>query len=156
LLYRIILYRKSFIEVNQNKDLFGGKTCSKNAIMKLYSLLREKKKTMHRKWNNNKMGSNISPDGYPIFEIDESEIIGNNQVIYWMFGIIDRVSKDCRVFCVLNDRTANNLMKIVKDNFATNENPDMDLDEEYLENTHIFSDCFFFISRPHLGIMDIY
>ena len=97
---------------------------------------------MHKLWNNNKMGSNISPDGYPVFEIDESEIIGNNQVIYWMFGIIDRVTKDSRVFGVLNDRTANNLMKILKDNVATNENQNMDLYEEYLENTCIFSDCF--------------
>ena len=44
---------------------------------------------------------------------------------------------------MLNDRTANNLMKIVKENGATNENQDMDLDEEFLENTRIFSNCFF-------------
>ena len=59
-----------------------------------------------------------------------------------MFGIIDRISKESRVFCVLNDRTSNNLMKIIKDNIVTNENHDMDLDEEHLENTRIYSDCF--------------
>ena len=59
-----------------------------------------------------------------------------------MFGIIDRVNKDSRVFCVLNDRTANNLMKILTNKEATNEYHNMDLDEEYLENTHIFSDSF--------------
>ena len=45
-----------------------------------------------------------------------------------------------RVFCVLNDRTANNLINILKENVATNENQDMDLDEEFLENTRVFSD----------------
>ena len=151
IIYFLILYcfiekyslDKSIIEVNDNKNLFGGKTCSKGSIGKLYSLLREKiKNTMHNLWGNNKMGNNISSEGYPVFEIDESEIIGNNEIIYWMFGIIDRISKESRVFCVLNDRTANNLMKIIKENVATNENQNMDLDEEYLENTRIFSDCF--------------
>ena len=105
--------------------------------------MREKiKNKMHNIWNKELMDSNISDKGYPFFEIDESEIIGNNQVIYWMFGMIDRISKDCRVFCVLNDRTYDNLMKIIKDNIGTNENEDMDLDEESLENTRIYSDCF--------------
>ena len=49
-----------------------------------------------------------------------------------MFGIIDRTSKESRVFCVLNNRTSNNLMKIIKENVANNENQDMDLDEEFL------------------------
>ena len=59
-----------------------------------------------------------------------------------MFGIIDRITKECRVFCVLNDRTSNNLMKIIKNNIATNDNQHMNLYEEYLENTRIYSDCF--------------
>ena len=59
-----------------------------------------------------------------------------------MFGLIDWVSKECRVFCILNDRTSFNLMKLIKENISTNENQDMDLDEEYLENTRIYSDCF--------------
>jgi len=73
-----------------------------------------------------------------------------------MFGIIDRITKDCRVFCFLDDRNLNNLMKIVKDNVATNDNTDMDLDEEYLENTLIFQIALIIISREHLGIIDIY
>ena len=132
---------KSYIEVNDNKNLFGNVTCTKNSISKLYSLVREKIKTnMHNLWDKNPMGENLSEDGYPVFEIDESEIIGNNEVIYWMFGIIDRISKESRVFCVLNNRTANNLMPIIKDNIITNDN--VDLDEEFLENTRIYSDCF--------------
>ena len=134
---------KSFIEVNDNKNLFWDKACNKNTITKLYSFLREKIKTnMHKLWNNNIMGHNLTEHRYPLFEIDESEIIGNNEKIYWMFGIIDRISKESRVFCVLNNRTANNLMKIIKENVTTNENLDMDLDEEYIENARIYSDCF--------------
>jgi hypothetical protein len=59
-----------------------------------------------------------------------------------MFGIIDRVTKESRVYCILNDRTANNLMKIIQKNIATNQNEDMDMDEEYVTNTRIYSDCF--------------
>ena len=84
----------------------------------------------------------MTESGYPIFEIDESEIIGNSEVIYWMIGIIDRISKESRVFCVLNNRSSDNLLKLIKDNIATLENQNMDLEEEYLENARIYSDCF--------------
>ena len=88
------------------------------------------------------MGNNLTESGFPIFEIDESEIIGNSEVIYWMFGIIDRISKESRVFCVLNNRSSDNLLKLIKDNIATHENQNMDLEEEYLENARIYYDCF--------------
>ena len=87
------------------------------------------------------MGNNLTESGFPIFEIDESEIIGNSEVIYWMFGIIDRISKESRVFCVLNNRSSDNLLKLIKDNIAT-QNQNMNLDEEYLENARINSDFF--------------
>ena len=134
---------KAFIEINDNKILFWGKTCSMKGITKVYSLIRTKIRTkMHKIWNNDLMGNNLSENGYPVFEIDESEIIGNSEIIYWMFGIIDRLTKESRVYCILNDRTANNLMKIIQNNIATNENEDMDMDEEYVTNTRIYSDCF--------------
>ena len=59
-----------------------------------------------------------------------------------MFGIIDRISKESRVFCVLNNRSSDILLKLIKDNIATHENQNMNLDEEYLENARIYSDCF--------------
>ena len=34
--------------------------------------------------------------------------------------------------CVIDDRNSINLLKIIEDNFFTNENIDMNLDEEYL------------------------
>ena len=41
----------------------------------------------------------------------------------------------------------NNLINIIQNNIATNENEDMDMDmdEEYVTNTRIYSDCFCFI-----------
>ncbi len=39
-------------------------------------------------------------------------------------------------------RSSDNLLKLIKDNIATHENQNMDLEEEYLENARIYSDCF--------------
>ena len=66
---------------------------------------------MHKIWNNKIMEDNFTKNGYPILEVDESEIIGNNEVIYWMFGIIDRITKESRIFCILNEKTSNKLKK---------------------------------------------
>ena len=38
-----------------------------------------------------------------------------------MFGIIDRGTKEARVFCVLNDRTKEILLPLVKNNIITDE-----------------------------------
>ena len=40
---------------------------------------------MHNLWRNKKMGNNILPESYPVYEIDDSVIFGNNETIYWMF-----------------------------------------------------------------------
>ena len=65
---------KSYIEIKDNQKLFGDKNCTKNSISKLYSLLRERiKNSMHKIWKNNLMGNNPSENGYPAFEIGESE-----------------------------------------------------------------------------------
>ena len=80
------------------------------------------------------MGENTSEYGYPVFDIDESEIDRDSEIIYWMFGIIDRLTKESRVYCILNDRTAKNLMKIVQNNIGTNENEDINLDKGYVVN----------------------
>ena len=45
--------------------------------------------------------------------------------------------KESRVYYILNDRTTNNLIKIIQNNIATNENEDMDMEEKYVANTRI-------------------
>ena len=57
---------------------------------------------MHKVWSNNPLGSEPAENGVPRIEIDESEIIGNQNNKIWMFGLIDRVDKEARVFCVMN------------------------------------------------------
>lgn len=47
-----------------------------------------------------------------VVEIDESKIIGNKQKILWMFGIIERVTKEARVFTLMTNRIAHNLLNI--------------------------------------------
>ena len=75
---------------------------------------------MHENWKNNILGYDISEGGVPRLEIDESKIIGNQNKVYWMFGIIDRSTKDCRVFCVLDNRSRETLIPLVIKNVFTN------------------------------------
>ena len=64
-----------------------------------------------------------------------------------MFGIIDRSNKNCRVFCVMDNRSRESLLPIIKNNVATV----MDIKEiryesqedihKYCMSTRIYSDC---------------
>lgn len=49
-------------------------------------------------------------------KIDESEIIGNWNIIYWMFGLIDIETKEASVFWILNNRTSANLLHVENNN----------------------------------------
>ena len=52
-------------------------------ITKVYSLIRTKIRTkMHKIWNKDLMRNNLFENGYPTFKKDESEIIGNSEIIY--------------------------------------------------------------------------
>ena len=64
------------------------------------------------------LGMEPSTNGVPRVEIDESEIIGNQNKILWMFGMIDRADKEARVFCIMNNRTKENLLPIIKENIS--------------------------------------
>ena len=72
-------------------------------------------------------------------EIDESKIIGNKDHIYWMLGAIDRFTREARIFCVLEDRTKQSLLPIIRAND--------DEGEEFNDiiettKTRIYSDCY--------------
>ena len=87
----------------------------------------------------------LDDNGYISCEIDESEIIGNQNVIYWKFGIIERSTKEARVFCVLNNRTKENLLPLIKSNIVTDENYNNDneeISEEDNVQTRVYSDSF--------------
>ena len=80
--------------------------------------------------------------GYGSVEIDESEIIGNINEIYWMFGIIEGSTKDDRVYCALNNRTKDRILFIIKNYAITNENEEEKFSKEESINTLAYSDYF--------------
>ena len=137
---------KAFTETNKVKDFLGNNTVTINGISKIYTLLREKlRKELHRKWENDPLGVVIGPRGYACVEIDESEMIGNNQKIFWIFGIIDRLTKEARLFSVLNNRTKECLLPLVCNNVAANGEDNLNINienEQYLVNTRVYSDMF--------------
>lgn len=93
--------------------------------------------------NNNFIGINLSTNGVPRIEIDESKIVGNGNNIIWMFDIIDCSDKDTRIFYVMNDRTAANLLPIIEKNVYTiNDDNDEDNNIIYSLKTRIYSDFF--------------
>ena len=118
---------------------------TKQSIINFFAHLRNILKTkMHIKWSKTLLGEDsiLDNNGYISCEIDESEIIGNSNVIYWMFGIVERSTKEARIFCVLNNRTKENLLPLIKNNVITAENEDEDLSENESVKTRIYSDCF--------------
>lgn len=48
---------------------------------------------MHKYWRDNILGLSIGVSGYSLIGIDESELVGNENVIYWMIGLIERSTK---------------------------------------------------------------
>ena len=76
-------------------------------------------------------------DGKPRVEIDETELIGNSEKILWLFGIIDRGTKDARIFSVMDNCSKENLLPIVGKNVHTVNNS---IDGIYFRR--VYSDCF--------------
>ena len=70
-------------------------------------------------------------------KIDESSILGNETTVLWMFGIIDRVNKNARVWCGMNDRLKEKILIYVKNNIFT---PEIENNREFV--TRIYSDGF--------------
>ena len=79
-------YIKS-IEFSKQIDSVGT---SKQTIYNIYAILREKLRLAnHKKWTNHLLGEVVGEGGYAFIEIDESEILGNGHIQYWMLGLID-------------------------------------------------------------------
>ena len=135
IIFHCLIERKSIeqtiIDTNEFSKQIGLESTTKQTICNVFSLVREKiRLVMHNIWRSDLLGIEIGDEGYPSIEIDESLMISNGNIQYWMFGLIDRQTKNARVYCVLSDRTKNNLIPIVKNNVSTNVFDDED-DENF-------------------------
>ena len=59
-----------------------------------------------------------------------------------MLWLIDRITKEARIFCVLENRNRANLLSLVKENVNTNDNDEEEVSEAEITKTRIYSDCF--------------
>ena len=73
-------------------------------------------------------------NGFSTIEIDESSILMDSNMIYWMFGLIQRNTKEACIYYVLNDRTKSNLLSIVQNNVETDDSNYNLSEEESLQN----------------------
>ena len=119
-------------------NLMKMQKVSKKLITTIYPKLQKKiKDYYHGIWSNSMVGCEPDDSGKSRIELDKSKIIGNTNIVIWMFGLIDRVDKEARVYCVMNDRTRDTLLNSVKNNvYTTGPNTDEDF------KTGIYSDCF--------------
>ena len=146
---------KAYIEYEKFKEIIPSGDVSLKNIQKLYRLIRNKIMiSMHKSWENNPLGKEPTIDGVFRIEIDESKIVGNQNKVFWMFGIIDRFDKDCRVFCVKDNRTKETLLPLLRDNVYTvddikinNYNSKKEI-HELCFSTRIYSDCFSSYQKP--------
>lgn len=84
------------------------------------------------------LGIEPCDEGVPKVWIFESEVIGNSEKILWMLGIVDRSTKEARIFSVYDDRKKENLLPIKSNNVSTIYHNDGDIDLR----TRVYSDCF--------------
>lgn len=140
---------KCFIEnMSTNKSLTNSEELCKKlhipntthkSIIKLFRLLRNRIKiSFHLQWNRTKLALDPAENGHPSVEIDETALIGNSNSVIWAFGIIDRATKQTRVFCFMNDRRKETLNPIIKKHVNTI--PPINGNNEF--QTRIYSDCF--------------
>ena len=85
------------------------------SISKFYLIIRIDLKKMYKFWNKSCFGVEINISlGYASVEIDKSKIISSKKEFYWMFGLVDPQTKEARIRFVLNNRTKQKLLHIVK------------------------------------------
>ena len=130
---------KSFINNSEFCSKLGLPKTTYNTIVKFFRILREKiRLKYHKNWNETPLGTEPDDTGVSRIEIDESSIIGNEQKVIWMFGLIDRVDKKAKVFCVMTDRRKEKLLPLVKNHVYT---PGIEMGNAEFA-TRIYSDCF--------------
>ena len=90
---------KSVYECNKfSKSIGNNYSISEETVRKFFCELRNKIKfRLHYNWKKSFLGQEIGNLGFTSIEIDESAIIRNNHHIYWMFGLIDHITKEARI-----------------------------------------------------------
>ena len=136
---------KAFIEFNEFKKHINVPDVSQKNINKLYAALRNKiKRKTHEIWRKEPLCYHNDGEIARV-EIDESKLLGNQNQVYWMFGIIERSTKNCRVFTVLDNRSREVLLPLVINNVYTNNDlAEYNSREEinlYSLSTRVYSDC---------------
>ena len=97
--FKNIGINKSFINKSEFYSKLGLPKTIYNTIIKFYRILRDKiRLKYHKIWNETSLGTELDDDGLSGIEIDESTVIGNEQKVIWMFGLINRVDKKAKVF----------------------------------------------------------
>ena len=91
----------------------------KSIIKNLYIFRNIIKKYYHNIWKHNYLGVEPTEDRKAKVEIDETELICNSEKVLWLFGIIDRATKDTRVFSIMTNRRKENLIPIIEPNVYT-------------------------------------
>ena len=108
---------KAFIDIKDLSSKLNESSTTLNTISKIYQLLRDKIRIKyHNYWSKNLLGVEPSENGVPRVEIDKSKIISQGNNIIWMFGMIDRATKEARAYFIMNDRAKNNLLPLIKKN----------------------------------------
>ena len=102
---------KTYNEFKSFQEHIPVDNISLSNIQKLFRILRKKIKIkMHMDWLINPLGTEPSSGGVARVEIDESKLIGNNNIVYYMFGMIDSCTKNAHVYCVLDNHTKESLL----------------------------------------------
>lgn len=75
------------------------------------------KKHYHNNWKKTLLGLEPKEDGLARIKIDEIEVIGISQIFLWMFGLINRSTKDALTFSVMDIRRKEKLLPLIKKMF---------------------------------------
>ena len=97
---------------------------------------------------NNPLAKEQAEGGVPLVKIDKSKIVANQSITFWIFGIIDRPDKACRIFCFKDNSIKESLLPLLKENVITNDdikinnyNSNKEI-HDYCFSNKVYSDCF--------------
>ena len=146
------------IDVNNFTSQIGNTNISKESIIKVFGIIRKKiMEYMNFIFGKNLLDVEIKAIlRFPSVEIDERKIICQGNEIYWVFGIIDRNSKEAPIRCILNKRTKEKLIVIFNKYVTTDASEDFDLAENLSIKDRVYSDSFSSYQVNDFKIIDLF